>query len=85
MSNCNSSRTPMECHLKLRKKDDTERADKTHYRSIIGSLRYLVNTRPDISLAVGIASRFMEDPSATHWALVKQILRYVQGTLSHEW
>jgi hypothetical protein len=24
----------------------------------------------------------MEDPTATHWALIKQILRYVQGTLS---
>jgi hypothetical protein len=83
MSNCNSSRIPMECRLKLRKKDDAERADKTLYRSVIGSLRYLVNTRPDIALAVGIASRFMEDPTATHWALVKQILRYVQGTSSH--
>jgi hypothetical protein len=73
----------MECRLKLRKKDDAERADKTLYRSVIGSLRYLVNTRPDIALAVGIASRFMEDPTATHLALVKQILRYVQGTSSH--
>jgi hypothetical protein len=80
--NCNSCRTPMECRLKLRKEDGSEEVDKTLYRSVIGSLRYLVNTRPDIAAAVGVASRFMENPSVSHWALVKQICRYVQGTLS---
>jgi hypothetical protein len=83
LSDCNSSRTPMECRLKLKKDDDAAEADKTQYRSVIGSLRYLVNTRPDLAYAVGIASRFMENPSTTHWGLVKQILRYVQGTLTH--
>jgi hypothetical protein len=32
---------------------------------------------------VGVASRFMESPSQQHWGMVKQILRYVRGTLSH--
>jgi hypothetical protein len=83
LSNYNSSRTLMECRLKLKKDDDAAKADKTQYRSVIGSLRYLVNTRPDLAYAVGIASRFMENPSTTHWGMVKQILRYVQGTLTH--
>lgn len=82
MSNCNSCRVPMECRLKVKKHDDTGEADKTLYRSVIGSLRYLVNTRPDLALAVGVASRFMENPTQIHWGLIKQILRYVQGTLS---
>jgi hypothetical protein len=82
LKNCNSCRIPMDCRLKLKKEDDSGEVDKTLYRSVIGSLRYLVNTRPDIAMAVGVASRFMENPTATHWALVKQILRYVQGTLS---
>jgi hypothetical protein len=83
LGNCNSSRTPIECHLKLKKDDDAAETDKTLYRSVIGSLRYLVNTRPDLAYAVGIGSRFMENPSTTHWGIVKQILRYVQGTLAY--
>jgi hypothetical protein len=80
MSSCNSCSTPMECRLKLIKEDGSKAFDATLYRSIIGSLRYLVNTRPDIAHAVGIVSRFMEKPSENHWAAVKQILRYIQGT-----
>jgi hypothetical protein len=83
LSNCNSCRTPMECRLKLKKEDGSGEVDKTLYRSVIGSLRYLVNTRPDIAAAVGVANRFIENPTASHWALIKQICRYVQGTLSY--
>jgi hypothetical protein len=79
MSKCNSSHTPMECRLKLRKEDGAELFDATLYRSVIGSLRYLVNSRPDIAHAVGYASRYMEKPSLNHWSAVKQILRYIQG------
>ena len=35
-----------------------------HYRSIIGGLRYLVHTRPDIAFVVGYVIRFMEDPES---------------------
>jgi hypothetical protein len=80
MTSCNSCSTPMECRLKLVKEDGSKAFDATLYRSVIGSLRYLVNTRPDIAHAVGMVSRFMEKPSTNHWAAVKQILRYIQGT-----
>ncbi|XP_062232829.1 secreted RxLR effector protein 161-like [Phragmites australis] len=73
----------MECRLKISKRDGSEAVDATHYRSVIGSLRYLVNTRPDIAYAVGIASRYMEAPSKQHWAITKQILRYVQGIIGY--
>ena len=73
----------MENRLKLSKKDESSPVDKTKFRSIIGSLRYLVNTRPDIAFAVGIVSRFMEDPRATHWVAVKQILKYLAGTVNY--
>ena len=60
MTSCNPIGTPMEQQIKLTTtKVGTER-DVTRYRSIIGSLRYLVNTRPDLSFAVGLVSRFME-------------------------
>ena len=77
MSNCNACHTSMEGRLKLEKEDGGEPFDATLYRKVIGSLRYLVNTRPDIAHAVGIVSWFMEKPSTHHWAAVKQILRYI--------
>jgi hypothetical protein len=43
-----------------------ERIDATEYRRVIGCLRYLVHTRPDLSFVVGMASRFMEKPTIKH-------------------
>ena len=83
MSGCNPCHVPMENRLKLSKNDKSPPVDKTKYRSIIGSLRYLVNTRPDIAYAVGIVSRYMEEPRGSHWAAVKQILRYLAGTVHY--
>jgi hypothetical protein len=83
MKGCNPCHVPMENRLKLSKNDKTPSVDKTKYRSVIGSLRYLVNTRPDIAYSVGIVSRCMEDPKTSHWAAVKQILRYLSGTVNY--
>jgi hypothetical protein len=44
---------------------------------VIGSLRYLVNTRPDI------VRGYMETPRVSHLAAVKQILQYIAGTLNY--
>lgn len=62
MTDCNPSETPMEERLKLRKDSEGEVVDKTYYISVVGSLRYLVNSRPDLSYVVGIVSRYMENP-----------------------
>jgi hypothetical protein len=81
MQNCNSCHVPMENRLRLSKNDKSDLVDKTKYRSMVGSLRYLVNTRPDIAYAVGIVSRYMKEPRASHWVAIKQILRYLAGTV----
>ena len=73
----------MEERLKLTKASTAAKVDATLYRSIVGGLRYLVHTRPDIAFAVGYVSRFMEDPREDHWAAVKRLLRYVMGTVNH--
>ena len=80
MDGCNACQTPMECRLKLKKDDEAKAVDASLYRTVIGSMRYLVHTRPDITHEVGIVTGFMEKPTMTHWTAVKQILRYVQGT-----
>ena len=58
-----------------------ERIDATEYRRMIGRLRYLLHTRPDLSCVVGMASRFMEKPTVKHLKVAKQIMRYLKGTL----
>lgn len=82
MIDCNSAQTPMEARLHLRKSSTCKPVDPTMYRSIVGSLRYLTHTRPDITYAVGIVSRYMEKPASDHLAAVKHILRYIKGTLN---
>jgi hypothetical protein len=57
--------------------------DPTHYRRLIGSMRYLVHTRLDLAFAIGFISRFMERPMVEHQGAVKHILRYVAGTLDY--
>lgn len=82
MSECNPCQVPMEPRLKLYKSQEEKRVDPTRYRSLVGSLRYLINTRPDLAYSVGIVSRFMEEPTVSHMAAVKQILRYVKGSIT---
>ena len=83
MEGCNPCHTPMEVRLKLSTRSTTPEVDATMYRSLVGSLRYLVHTRPDISFAVGYVSRFMEQPRQEHLAAVKHLLRYIAGTVDY--
>jgi hypothetical protein len=80
MAECNPALEPMEPRLKLSKDRKSPHTNTTFYRSIIGCLRYLVHTCPDISFAVGYVSRFMESPTTEHLAAVKHLLRYIAGT-----
>jgi hypothetical protein len=82
MGECNPAVVPMEPRLKLSKESKAPAIDATFYRTIMGCLRYLVHTRPDISFAVGYVSRFMEAPTSEHLAAVKRLLRYIAGTIN---
>jgi hypothetical protein len=83
MTACKPISTPMEVRLKLSTKSTTPEVDATMYRSLVGSLRYLVHTRPDIAFAVGYVSRFMEKPRQEHLVAVKHLLRYIAGTVDY--
>lgn len=48
---------------------------------MIGSLRYLCNTRPNLAFSVGIVSRFMGRPKVSHLAAIKRVLRYVKDSV----
>jgi hypothetical protein len=46
MINCNPALTPYESRLQLTKHSEEIEVDATKYKKLIGSLRYLCNTRP---------------------------------------
>jgi hypothetical protein len=77
--------TPMVTNLKKLSVSsfDSDEIDLTLYRQLIGSLMYLVNTRPDICYAVSILSQFMSQRRQTHWIAMKHVLRYMRGTVGH--
>ena len=82
MSECNSARTPMEARLKFEKDRREEEKNPSQFRSLIGCLRYLVHTRPDITHSVNYLSRYMSKPNSEHMSATKRILRYIRGTSS---
>ena len=62
-------------------KDEREHMDKISYASAIGSIMYAMHcTRPDVSCALSMTSRFQSDPGECHWIAVKNILKYLRRT-----
>lgn len=43
----------------------------------------MVLTRPDISHAMSVFSRYMTAPGREHWKAIKWIMRYINGTLGY--
>ena len=81
MSESNSTKIPMEPGIKLHQDKSGEPVDATEYRKMVGCLRYLLHTRPDLAFFVGMVSRFMKRPTVMHLKAIKQILRYLKGTV----
>ena len=75
--------SPMVSNCKLSRHGADIFHDPTLYRSVVGALQYATLTRPEISFAVNKVCQFMAAPLDSHWAVVKRILRYLKGTLSH--
>ena len=80
MKDCNPVSTPIEFGLKLNKDHEGKKVDSTLYKQIVGSLMYLIATRPDIMFSMSLISRYMENPTKIHLLAAKRILRYLQGT-----
>jgi len=83
MSECKPVASPMTTNEKLLQDDGAAKIDSKYFRSLIGFLIYLTNSRPDILYSVSIISRFMKNPNKLHLAAAKRILRYLQGTKNH--
>ncbi|XP_050378417.1 uncharacterized mitochondrial protein AtMg00810-like [Argentina anserina] len=53
--------------------------DPEKYRRLIGWLIYLTVSRPDITYAIHVLSRFMNQPRKTHWEAPLRVVRYLKG------
>ena len=67
MKDCASISCPMDPNSKLSIHDDSPEYDSIAYRQLIGSLLYLVNTRPDLAYAMSVLSSFSTQPRHSHW------------------
>ncbi|KAJ9541460.1 hypothetical protein OSB04_027966 [Centaurea solstitialis] len=83
LSDTKVASTPLEHNLHLTPSAGTPLQDPTRYRQLVGSLVYLIVTRPDIAYAVHTVSQFMAAPRSDHYAALLRILRYLKGTMFH--
>ncbi len=73
--------TPCVPNVQLSKAGTALADNYVPYMAVVGSLMYLaVNTRPDITYAVGVLSRYMSNPQEEHWQAAKRVLRYLCGS-----
>lgn len=62
-------------------REQRDRMSGIPYASAIGSIMYaMLCTRPDVSFALSMTSRFQKDPGEDHWTAVKNILKYLRRT-----
>ena len=76
--------TPMEPGSRLTNNSETPdstQADEILYRSILGSMMYLMLcTRPDLAFAIGKLSKYSANPTTEHLKAAKRLLRYTSKT-----
>jgi hypothetical protein len=73
--------TPMSSVTSLSPDEDGKAMDQREYRSMIGSLLYLIATRSDIQFAMGLCARFQASPRSFHRMAVQRVFRYLKHTL----
>nr|GFA61347.1 hypothetical protein [Tanacetum cinerariifolium] len=74
-----SSNTPMDKENPWGKDKTGKDVDLHLYRSMIGSLMYLIASRPDIMFAIYACARHQVTPKECHLHAVKRIFRYLKG------
>ena len=81
MDNCKPTNTPLECGVRLSKYDG-EKVDPTFFKSLVGSLCFLMCIRSDILYAIGLVCHYTEAPTSTHLKTAKRILCYIKSTIN---
>jgi hypothetical protein len=73
--------TPMSTTMSLDLDENDEAVDQREYRSMIGSLLYLMMTQSDIQFIMCMCARFQAFPHSSHRTAIQQIFKYLKHTL----
>lgn len=91
MLQCNAKSTPLPSGIALsesespRTEDDRQYMKDKPYREALGSCMWAqVATRPDISFALSVLSRFQANPGPAHWKAMLHLLAYLKGTINYK-
>jgi hypothetical protein len=83
MMDCKYMDTPMTTDIRKVRDSDSDPVDPSLYQQLIGSLMYLVNTRPNILFAVNTLSQFQVEPKDENWIAAKHVLRSIRVMLNY--
>lgn len=75
--------TPLLVHLKLSSTNGELLTQPDIYRSLVGKLNYLTNTRLDLSYTVQTLNQYMHAPRTSHLSALHHTLRYIAGSITH--
>ena len=73
-------RTLIGTHTKISRNKSGKNVDQTLYRSMIGSLLYLITSKPYLCYSVQICARYQDCPKESHLISIKKIIKYVSRT-----
>ncbi|GJY47460.1 retrovirus-related pol polyprotein from transposon TNT 1-94 [Tanacetum coccineum] len=74
--------TPMVEKSKLDEDPQGKAVDPTHYHGMVGTLMYLIASRPDLTFVVCMCARYQAKPTKKHLHAVKRIFKYLRGTVN---
>eukprot|EP00253_Pinus_taeda_P020355 PITA_20355 len=83
MEDCKPAPSPFQSGVKLSVSCTSPEVDATLYRQLVGKLLYLTHTRPDLSFAVGLVARFMQNPRESHWKAAKEYFVMFESTAGY--
>ncbi|GKC67814.1 retrovirus-related pol polyprotein from transposon TNT 1-94 [Tanacetum coccineum] len=79
---CDPVDTPMVEKSKLDEDKEGKAVDPSHYRDMIGTLLYLIASRPDLQFVICMCARYQARPTEKHLHAFKRIFRYLRGTVN---
>jgi len=73
MENCKEDATPIVIGCYLDTNEKGANVDQTKHRGLIGSLLYLIASRPNIMFNVCLCARYQANPKESHYMAAKRI------------